>query len=280
MNLTFHKILELYGIAPSKTKLVRHGNAEISILETFKKHPKKLETYQSFQSKKKFSDSAHLAVFAPTHGTSALFLGVWDIVGCTQNSDFGKKQRQLLKRYDLPAHWIDDSSYYHLKRNPVLDELSERLLIDWGGSTVSWVQNKDKPIIEIRRQNSIGSFVSFDEVQIHYQDLKTLCSNRAANIDWVNALSAINGIYLIKDNSTGKLYVGSAYGENGIFGRWSAYAANGNGGNVELIDLDPNNFEFSVLEIVSGTVSADEVIRRESRWKEKLGSRKFGLNLN
>lgn len=28
------------------------------------------------------------------------------------------------------------------------------------------------------------------------------------------------GVYLISDTYTGKLYVGSAYNENGIWGRW------------------------------------------------------------
>jgi hypothetical protein len=280
MSLSFHKILDIYGINPPETKLVRHSDAEIPILETFKNNLARFEKYQSFQTKKKFGTAAHLAVFAPSQGTSALFLGIWNIVGCTENADFGEEHCQLLNKYDLPAHWFTDSSYYHLERNPILDELSERIVIDWGGSTVSWVQNKDKLIIELRRQNSIGKFVSYDEVQISYQYLKALCGDRAANIDWVNALSAVNGIYLIKDCSTGKLYVGSAYGENGIFNRWSAYAANGHGGNKELKKINPNNFEFSILEIVSGTVSESEVIHREKRWKLKLGTREFGLNLN
>jgi len=44
--------------------------------------------------------------------------------------------------------------------------------------------------------------------------------------------------------------------------------------------LNPNNFEFSILELATKTASADEVIHRESRWKEKLGTGKFGLNQN
>ena len=74
--------------------------------------------------------------------------------------------------------------------------------------------------------------------------------------------------------------MGSAYGDNGIYGRWMSYAKNGHGGNIELKKLNPNNFEFSILEIATKTASADEVIHRESRWKEKLGTRKFGLNQN
>ena len=279
MSLTFHKILGLYDIDPAKTKLVRHSNSEIPILDTFKNNLSRFETYQSFQKKNKFGNADHIAVFAPSYGTSALFLGLWNISDSISGDD-DPELHQLIDECGFPPSWHNDIYFYHLEKHSVMDELSERLVIDWGGSTVAWVQGKDKPIIEIRRQNSIGEFASYDKVQIPYQELKILCIDSAANIDWVNALSAVNGIYLIKDNSTGKLYVGSAYGENRIFGRWSAYAANGDGGNVELKELDANNFEFSILEIVSGTVSADEVIRREGRWKEKLGSREFGLNQN
>lgn len=280
MKLTIHRLFEIYGIDPSKTKLVRHSNVEIPVYETFKNNIERLENYQSFQTNKKFGKASHIASFAPGHGTSALFLGIWDITGCTENSGFGEKHRQLLERHSLPPDWFDGSSYYHLHKNPAMNDLSERLVIEWGGSTVSWVQNKDKPVIELRRANSIEDFVSYDNVQISYQDLATLSNNKSANIDWVNALSAVNGVYLIKDNSTGKLYVGSAYGEAGIWGRWMTYTLNGHGGNVDLVSLDPQFFEFSILEIVSGTTSESEVIHRENRWKEKLGSRKFGLNQN
>lgn len=96
----------------------------------------------------------------------------------------------------------------------------------------------------------------------------------------LSRLSSVNGVYLIKDKISGKLYVGSAYGDQGIYGRWSAYAKNSHGENLELKGLDPSVFQFSILEIVPATTTADGVIERENRWKEKLGTRQFGLNKN
>ncbi len=87
-------------------------------------------------------------------------------------------------------------------------------------------------------------------------------------------------IYLITDTSSGKQYVGSAYGQGGIFGRWTAYSNTGHGGNVELRGLDPHHFEFSILEIVPALLSEIDILERESRWKARLGTRKFGLNKN
>ena len=191
-----------------------------------------------------------------------------------------KKIHSTIDKFQFPESWHTESVWYTLKRNTILDELSERLVIDWGKSTVSWVQTKDKKILEIKSKNSIGDFISYDEVILNFYDLKKLMTQNSGNVSWVSALSAVNGIYLIRDTSTGKQYVGSAYGENGIFGRWSTYSQNGHGGNKKLKLLDSSNFEFSILEIAPPTLSTDEIIYRENRWKEKLGTRKFGLNDN
>ena len=52
---------------------------------------------------------------------------------------------------------------------------------------------------------------------------------------WKTALANQKGVYLITDSSNGKKYVGSATGENMIWGRWKDYIANG---NIELKSLN------------------------------------------
>jgi len=278
--ITLHQLLEYYGLNPTKVKLVRHGNAELPILDTYQNNREKFEAYQSFQKPGKFVNASHIAVFAPTIGTTALFLGLWDIIDNKNSVDFTEEIHSIIDKYHFPKSWHTDPEWYSLKRNSTTDELSERLVVDWGKATVAWVQTKDKEILEIKGKNSIGDFVSYDEAQLSFYDLKKLMSEHSSNLSWVSALSSVNGIYLIRDKSTGKQYVGSAYGENGIFGRWSIYSQNGHGGNKKLKGLNPNNFEFSILEIAPPTSSADEVIHRENRWKDKLGTREFGLNDN
>jgi hypothetical protein len=92
---------------------------------------------------------------------------------------------------------------------------------------------------------------------------------------------------LITDTKTGKLYVGSATGEGGIWSRWSDYSKNGHGGNKELIKIlkdegaeYSDNFQYSVLEIADTHSSKDDVLERESYWKNVLCSRDFGYNAN
>ena len=277
--ITFHDILGHYGIKPKNVKLVRHGNREIPVLETFQNEREHFEVYQSYQAPNKFKGAKHLAVFAPGHHTSAIFLGLWDIKDYKTHKNFTKKIHDTIDEHSFPESW-HKVAWYDLRYNPTLDELSERLIIDWGKSTISWVQNRDKKILEIKGENYLGDFVSYDSVQLNYYDIKKLSTDTKSNTTWMNALSSVNGIYLIRDKSSGKLYVGSAYGEDGLYGRWLNYAHSGHGGNKELKGLDPNQFEFSILEIIPPTSSAEEVIHRENRWKEKLGTRVFGLNAN
>ncbi|MDH3353481.1 MAG: hypothetical protein OEL87_03470, partial [Nanoarchaeota archaeon] len=137
--ITIHKIFEIYGIDPSTTKLVRHGNKEITIYETFLHNIKRFEVYQSFQNPNKFGKSKAIAVFAPHYKTTGIFLGLWDILDCTENSNFTEETRILLKEHNLPEDWFNHAVRYDLKRNNIIDELSERLIIEWGAATVAWV---------------------------------------------------------------------------------------------------------------------------------------------
>ncbi len=278
--ITLHKILEIYGINPTKVRGVRHGNKEIPILKTFLENSDHFEAYQSYQRPRKYGDAHAIAVFAPYYKTTALFLGLWDVLGCTENAKFTNEHLLELKRFSLPESWYFDHVKYDLKRNIFLDDLSQRLVIQWGAATVSWVQTKDKEVVELKGKNSIGDFQSYGQVRLAYQDLKKMVQYPDTNLTWIKALSSVNGIYLIQETLSGKFYVGSAYGEQGIYSRWSTYAQNGHGGNLELQFLDPSKFVFSILEIVPATMTADGVINYENRWKEKLGTRQFGLNKN
>ncbi|WP_236845604.1 GIY-YIG nuclease family protein [Campylobacter sp. P0085] len=92
-------------------------------------------------------------------------------------------------------------------------------------------------------------------------------------------------VYLIVDTKTGKKYVGSAYGNDMLLGRWRNYIANGHGGNKLLKPLDfeyiKENFKYSILEIFKSSVDDEIIINRESFWKEVLLTRTdFGYNGN
>ena len=115
----------------------------------------------------------------------------------------------------------------------------------------------------------------WDEIKVSWKELSFLPTR------WKSALSQWRGIYFIFDSSDGKGYVGSAYGENNLLGRWLNYAASGHGGNHLLRQRDPHTFKFTILQRVSPDMDATAVIQLESSWKRRLHtSAPFGLNDN
>ncbi len=123
-------------------------------------------------------------------------------------------------------------------------------------------------------------FPGYDNVNVSWKELSRVISKEG----WKTALQNQKGVYLISDISNGKMYVGSAYGESMILGRWESYIKNGNGGNVELkklsFDYIKKNFRYSILDIFKSTIDDKKIIERESWWKETLQTRRFGYNKN
>lgn len=123
-------------------------------------------------------------------------------------------------------------------------------------------------------------FPGYEKVNISWNEM-----NRVLEKDnWKTALQNQKGVYLLTDISNGKKYVGSAYGENMILGRWRAYVKTGHGGNIDLRSLTfehiKKNFKYSILDIYKSTTADLRIVERESWWKEVLQSRKFGYNKN
>jgi hypothetical protein len=99
-------------------------------------------------------------------------------------------------------------------------------------------------------------------------------------VSWREKLRGWRGIYYIYDQSDRMGYVGSAYGEDNILGRWQRHAAVG-GDSIYLRQRSPENFNFSILELVSPNMEADNVIALETTWKDRLHTQwPAGLNDN
>jgi hypothetical protein len=116
-------------------------------------------------------------------------------------------------------------------------------------------QYEDFEVVEILPEPYTGRpFPGYEDIDLSFEEIETLVRN--GRLDWKAALESIKGVYLVTDTKTGKRYVGSAYGESGIWSRWCAYAATGHGGNVELRRLVKTrslnycraNFRFALLE--------------------------------
>jgi hypothetical protein len=136
-------------------------------------------------------------------------------------------------------------------------------------------------------------FPGYENINLSFDDLKRVLERK----DWKTALENQKGVYLITDTNTGKLYVGSAYGEKMILGRWTTYVKSGYDKNEIENGKYPNKrfqelvkdkgmsyikkyFRYSILDIYKSTTDDKIIINRESRWKDVLRSREFGYNAN
>jgi len=144
-------------------------------------------------------------------------------------------------------------------------------------------------IYELAPSTKLGHFTGYQSVSLKHSDLRQIISQNEPS--WKQALSNVKGVYVVTDTSNGKLYIGSASGNNeGIWQRWSAYAdtrnlTGGNKGFVEILetkgeDYILKNFRYSILEIFDTKTKVETIIERENYWKGVFDTRKHGMNFN
>jgi hypothetical protein len=141
---------------------------------------------------------------------------------------------------------------------------------------------------EVLKERYTGRhFPGYEDIDVSFEELETLVRN--SRPDWRTALASIKGIYQITDVSTGLCYIGSAYGEGGVWSRWCSYAETGHGGNTELRNLvrDPSlaycraNFRFALLDHRSNRTTDEVILAREAFFKRVLMTRgERGMNRN
>ena len=211
-----------------------------------------------------------------------LFLGSFDIVG--EKLYKGKSEGTI---YDLH------------RREDVLLKYSERLIVRYKkkqgpkAAKINWNEYLTMEIVELLPDiyNSVNTpFPGYDKVCLPFSKMKTIFLTPYRN--WQEFLSGVHGIYVITDTNLGKLYVGSTYGDDGVWQRWSNYVkTNGHGGDVQLKELiEKDNsyaeqyFQFTLLEIFPNTAqqrkNKDNILERENYWKEAFKTRVLGYNSN
>lgn len=140
----------------------------------------------------------------------------------------------------------------------------------------------DFELLELKREVWKSPFPGYNKVNVSWNNLAEWIKTDS----WRTALQNQKGVYLITDTHTGKRYVGSAYGNDMLLGRWESYIKTGHGGNVELkrlpFDYIKENFRYTILEIFKATTDDQDIIEREKYWKDVLMTRikKYGYNDN
>ena len=279
-------ILDLLSLAGFKAspgdRIVRHQHEQYPIQELLNQGL--LHVYQAYQSRPVFHEAKHILSFAGREGTRACLVGVF-----RNRGHCGTIEAPPLTSHVWEEEWRRQCKFfYRLERVSGFEHLEDRVIIEWGKGTLAWCQRlSNKPVSEIlapgRRLPPFRDYLEFD---LSFDQLARLYADEEAHRDWRSRLSAVAGVYLILAQTTGKLYVGSATGAEGIWGRWRDYARTGHGNNELLRELlagdkeYPAAFRFSLLQILPKTMTREDVIAHEARFKSKLGCLAHGLNLN
>jgi hypothetical protein len=276
------ELLSARGFVPdaNRVKLVRHKDSRWD-LESLKRAGW-FDTCQKYQSKPVFDGCDQIVVFFGEEGFNGRFIGVYDVGTCMPAA-------QSLMPPECPhPEWAKAGSvYYPLEKRSGFEDLEDRVVIDWGKAALAWHQwfTADRPVVEIRAQGrALPPFRDYLRVRLSFDDLVRLTAQPDAHRDWLYGLSAVGAIYLVVNGLTGEQYVGSATGNGGLWQRWCDYAKNGHGNNLRLKEVCaqeagcPAAFTFSILETFSRSLSREEALSMEAFFKQKLGTRAFGLN--
>lgn len=274
------ELLRLKGLPThARIKLIRHQDARYDMGELLRAG--QFEIYQRFQSRPVF-ECDYIVSFIGHSRSQARLVGVYRVI-----RKHPPATKSLPPDFIYPDMDVAKSYFYDLEKEPGYEDLENRVVIEWGASPRAWHQwLSQREVVEILPKGYVKEFPGYLDFVLTYDELVSIVKNPSANRDWHRMLSAVAGVYLIADASTGKQYVGSAYGEAGILGRWCAYANKPHGGNRQLKELlahnvaHAKNFTFTVLRTLPKTLTRNEVIAYEVLYKRKLGTRAFGLNSN
>jgi hypothetical protein len=271
----------------SSIKLVRHSS-EVkpdsfiykkyngSVYKLYRTDYALFKKWQSEQSDSKMKNVDYLVVFLAEEGCECRFIGVYRNYGPKRATGNGVSE-------------------YAIEEVEGFEGLKDKVVIDWGKGTLSWMQNWQstknvRRIDQVNTGDDIPYFIRYEDVILSFSQLQKVVEDK----EWKSKLESLNCVYMILDKETGKQYVGVTYKDmkpgikNGILGRWTEYAKTGHGNNKLLVALlaekgisyADQNFQWTILETLPLNVTPKVAIDRESLYKKKFGTREHGYNEN
>jgi hypothetical protein len=291
--MDLNHLLREKGIDPEQVLVFRHRPVERELRKMLPllaaDSPDLFNAYQQTHGEKvekAMTVAGYIASFIGHEPAKALFVGLYKI-GQTKpltHEQYWKIPAYIeLKKIGMRGFLTEGRPsclWFDLTLTDFCSAWKGKLIVDWPPPERSWwrrAHRNEMAVHAILEESELDTAIEeWDELDLTWNEL-SLLSKR-----WRDRLSEWRGIYFIFDASDGKGYVGSAYGSDNLFGRWREYATSGHGGNKLLRERDHQNFRFTILQLVAPTMDADEVIRLETSWKDRLHTRKDygGLNDN
>ena len=233
--LNLFDIMVASDVPVEEVVIIRHSFNRKETKDIWDKNDRRFfEEYQSLQPSEYFFKGKRLVLsFVADGRTHSRFVGCYEIVGlCPANQVERLAGFPCMDFYDRPGH-----VYFKMVLSEYMKDLKDRLVIDWPG-TRGYVQYsrsalERKTIVSIYPDSS-HVFPGYNYVLWDYVTLQSYMKNLEKYEEIENALKQVYAVYLVTDPVAGKFYVGSAYGKDGLLGRWRTYAnTKGRGGNLD-----------------------------------------------
>lgn len=291
--MTLGDLLQAKGLGGEAVMVLRHRPSEPRFARMLPwlaaEKPELYNAYQQTQGErleKALTRAAYVASFIGHVPGKAVFVGLYR-VGPTRALTFDgfwqvpayAEMKKLGMRGFTAENARQSILWFDMALTDLYSEWKGKLVVGWPPPERSWwrwAERNTFPVLAIHEDSSLeAGMPAWDELVFDWDELTALPGR------WRAAISEWRGVYLIRDTSDGKLYVGAAYGSENLLGRWLHYGSSGHGGNRLLRQRDPRGFRFAILQRVSPDMDAAEVIRVEGTWKERLQTRHpYGLNDN
>ena len=284
------------GVDPERVLVLRHRPQEHDMNKALpwlaaEQHDV-FNAYQQTQGEKlekvmsSMIGGGYVASFIGHEPGKALFIGLYSIGKAVPLTEKEYREKpEYLHMKDLGIQGFSETFtrktilWFDLALTEIYFGWKGKLVVGWPPPERSWWRRShrnDMPVLSIFEESALEKALpKWEEINLTRGGLTNIPSRlRSAMQQW-------RGIYFIFDVTDSKGYVGSASGEENIYGRWQDYAASGHGGNRWLKKRDPRNFRFSILQRVSPDMSKQEIDQIEASWKERLHTRHpLGLNDN
>ena len=293
--MDLNNLLRVKDMNPQHVLVLRHTPKEPMLRRKLPQlaaeKPAVFNAYQQTQGpevEKAMQRAKYVASFIGHEAGRALFVGIYAV---GQAQPFTREQYwnvpallELGNKYGMKGFCPEEENrssilWFDLSLTEHYAPWKGKLIIKWPPPEIRWFRWSDRNemlILAILRESELEETIpNWKKLDLTWQELSDLPRS------WEDALRQWRAIYYIFDKTDGKGYVGSAYGDENLLGRWRNYAKSGHGTNTLLLDRDPQNFLFTILERVSPDLDGDDVIRLESTWKDRLHTRApSGLNGN
>lgn len=285
--MDLNNLLNDVPVDPDSTLVLRHRPKERELRRVLPwlavEKPEVFNAYQQTQGPKveqQMLKASHVASFIGHEPGFAVFVGIYKNCGYSISTREGRRRNPAFRELDEYDH--KDSGHavlwFDLVRTRHLQEWSGKLIIHWPPPEVAWSRwagrNSFRISAILEESLMAQEMPNWRELVLSWDDLRIIPKR------WRDTLSQWRGVYFILDVSDHRGYVGSAYGNDNIRGRWENYAKCGHGGNGLLRRRNPKNLRFSILQRVSPDMPPNEVIELENTWKKRLHTHEFGLNEN